>query len=325
MDDVVRKRSSRQMTLSLSLFHEPWWLTAVTRGCYEEVIVKRGEEIVGRLPFTTTRRMGFRVSRMPALTHVLGPIVDVGHGKPQTQLVRRLSITRALIDQLPQFDFFKQALDPSICDGLAFQDRGFQVSPQYTFQIDCRVAVQKLWSNMHFKTRQHIRRAEEKYAIETQDDPDRFLSFYLTNLKKLGRRNWIDFSNFTTLFTECRARGCGEILVASLPDGSPVAMAFVVWGRGTMYYLLSTRAPDVDDDDGSVNLLIWSAMKSAHRRQLTFDLDGVSTSGTARFLAGYGGQMRTRLVVRRLRPIYRLATHIHASLINRSDETSNFT
>jgi len=226
------------LVLNLSLFHEPWWLTAVTGGCYDEVTVKKGDEIVGRLPFTVTRRMGFRVSRMPALTHVLGPIVDPGQGKPQTQMMRRLSITRALIDQLPRLDFFKQALDPSVTDGLAFQDRGFQVSPQYTFQIDCRNDLQELWSKMHFKTRQHIRRAEEKYAVGTQVEPREFLNFYYMNLKKSGQRNAIDFSNFEALFAECRARDCGEILAASSSGGKPVAMTFLAWGKGMMYYLL---------------------------------------------------------------------------------------
>jgi lipid II:glycine glycyltransferase (peptidoglycan interpeptide bridge formation enzyme) len=313
------------LTLSSSLFHEPWWLAAVTRGLYDEVIVRRGDQIVGRLPFTATRQMGFRISRMPALTHVLGPAIDVGNGKPQTKILRRLSITRSLIDQLPRFDFFKQALDPTICDGLAFQDRGFQVIPQYTFQIDCRNNLQNLWDSMHFKTRQHIRRADEKYGVGTEDNPQKFLDFYLTNLKKSGRHNEIDFSHFAMLFAECRARDCGEILAACLANGAPVAMTFVVWGQGTMYYLLSTRAPDLQDN-GSVNLLIWSAMKRAHQRQLLFDLDGVSTSGTARFLAGFGGRIRTRLIVQRAQPIYRAVRYVHFSFTDRqASDTSNFT
>jgi hypothetical protein len=179
---------------------------------------------------------------------------------------------------------------------------------------------------MHFKTRQHIRRAEEKFAIGTQADPKEFLNFYHINLEKSGQRNTIDFSNFETLFGECRARDCGEILAASSSDGKPVAMTFLAWGRGMMYYLLSTRAPDVENDNGSVNLLIWSAMKRANQRQVMFDLDGVSTSGTARFLSGFGGRIRTRLIVRRQQPMYRAAAYVYSGLIKRDeDETSKFT
>ena len=102
-------------------------------------------------------------------------------------------------------------------------------------------------------------------------------------------------------------------------------MTFIVWGQGTMYYLLSTRAPDIEDN-GSVNLLIWSAMKRAHQRQLLFDLDGVSSSGTARFLAGFGGHIRTRLIVQRANPIYRAISYVYTNSVNRqASESSEFT
>jgi CheY-like chemotaxis protein len=96
---------------------------------------------------------------------------------------RRLSITRELIDQLPPHSHFRQCLDPSlddglaIADGLAFQDRRFTVALQYTFQIDCRKSSEELWSAMHFKTRQHIRRAEEKYVVRGVDDPQYLIKF----------------------------------------------------------------------------------------------------------------------------------------------------
>ena len=183
------------MEPSFSLFQEPWWLRAVTGGQYKEATVKQGELVVGRLPFVMARRGPFTLSLMPAFTHLLGPAVNVGAGKPQTRLMRRLSITRDLIDQLPSFAFFKQVFDPAlsdglaIADGLAFQDRNFRVSPQYTFQIDTKRHPDSIWEGMHFKVRQHIRRAEERYSVKTVDDPDRFIHFYAENLKKLHRPN----------------------------------------------------------------------------------------------------------------------------------------
>jgi hypothetical protein len=76
-----------------------------------------------------------------------------------------------------------------------------------------------------------------------------------------------------------------------------------------MYYLLSTRATDVADN-GAVNLLIWSAMIRAHELGLFFDLDGVTTSGTARFLSGFGGNIKTRLVITTGRPIYNVVESV---------------
>jgi hypothetical protein len=286
------------------MFHEPWWLSAVTGGRHEEVIVERGGQTVGRLPYLATRRGPFRVSRMPPFTHLLGPIVTAGAGKPQTRMTRRLSITRALIDQLPPFLHFEQQLDPgvddglAVADGLAFQDRGFTVAARYTFEIDCRNSQEELWSAMHFKTRQHVRRAEEKYTVKTLDDPTFFVDNYLKHTTALGRTNVMPFEYFPDLFSACRSRQCCEIIAAFASDGAPISMAYVVWSDRTMYYLLSCRKPD-PTDNGSASLLIWSAMKLAHRHGLTFDLDGIYTSGAARFLSGFGGQLKTRLIVRR--------------------------
>jgi hypothetical protein len=287
-----------------TVFHEPWWLSAVTGGRHEEVIVERGGQTVGRLPYLTTQRGPFRVSRMPPFTHLLGPIVSAGAGKPQTRMTRRLSITRALIDQLPPFLHFEQQLDPGVddgmamADGLAFQDRGFSVATRYTFEIDCRKRPEELWDAMHFKTRQHIRRAEEKYTVKSFDDPTFFVDNYLKHTSALGRTNVMQFEHFPGLYSACRSRQCCEIIAALDSDGAPVSMTYLVWSDRTMYYLLSSRRPD-PTDNGSASLLIWSAMKLAHQHGLMFDLDGIYTSGAARFLSGFGGQLKTRLIVRR--------------------------
>jgi hypothetical protein len=307
------------------LFHEPWWLAAVSQGRCQEVTVSSGDQVVGRLPFVITRKMGFTTLRMPPFTHLLGPVVDAGQGKPQTQMLKRLSIVRDLIDQLPRFDYFKQALSATTADGLAFQDRGFEITPQYTFRLDCQHDPQEIWQNMHFKTRQHIRRAEEKFEVSTVEDPDRFIQFYEANVRKQGLTNNIDFTPFGALFRESRMRDCGEILCARWPDGTPTAMVFLVWGHGTMYYLLSTRASDAGDN-GSVNLLLWTAVQRAHSRGLVLDLDGVSSSGTARFLSRFGGSLEMRLIVRRSGFLYAAMQASKRRLIGgKADETTAFT
>jgi hypothetical protein len=297
------------------IFQESWWLAAVCADQHEQIVIEQGGNVVGRLAYLATRRGPFRVSRMPPFTHLLGPVVDAGAGKPQTRLTRRLSITRALIDKLPALAHFEQHFDPSVdeglaaADGLAFQDRGFSIAPQYTFEIDCRKSVEELWDAMHFKTRQHIRRAEEKYTVRNLDDAAAFTACYLENIQNIGANNRMDFDVFPNLYSQCRSRQCAEILAACSADGKPVSMVYVVWSAQTMYYLLSTRGHD-PSDNGSINLLIWSAMKLAHQRGLMFDLDGVYTSGTARFLSGFGGYLKTRFVVRRSRPVFSALQHL---------------
>jgi hypothetical protein len=226
-------------------------------------------------------------------------------------MINRLSTVGSLIKRLPPFDIFKQVIDPladgglAAIDGMAFQSHGFQVGYQCTFHIDCRADLKTLQAGMESRVRQNIRRAEEQFTIETIDDPQRFVAFYIENLTKKNRKSYILFDQFPVLFSECRARNCGLILAAMRPGGVPVAMIFIVWDSDTMYYLLTTQAPDVKDN-GSVSLLIWSAMQLAHDLELKFDLDGVTTAGIARFLSGFGGTPRMRLVITGRRPLYNI-------------------
>ena len=313
-----------------TIFHQQWWLSAASGGRHDEVVVRQADEVVARLAFVTDKTMGFRRLRMPPFTHVLGPGVTRGKGKPQTELARRLSLVRSLIDQLPQFDFFKLALDPSAAgglanaDGLAFQEKGFRVSPQYNYRIDASVGLEKVWEGMDFRTRQHIRRAQADCSVETLQDPASFVEFYLRNLvinRKIAR---FDLTHFMKIFTECEARQCGLGLVARLPDGSPVAMTFLVWDDASLYYLLSTRTPGVHEG-GATSLLIWSAIRRAHELGISFDFDGVSTSGIARFYAGFGGRICNRLIVTGKRSAFAAAQFVRSVVSGGDQESSKFT
>lgn len=296
--------------MKLSLFHEPWWLSAVSDDRAEEVVVESGGRIVGRLPYVTVTWGPLRALRMPPLTHALGPVVEAGEGKPQTRLNKRLSLVRALIDKLPPHAYFHQHLDPglddglAVADGLAFQERAFQVSSQYTFEIDCRRSLQELRDALYLKTRQHIRKSEQEYHVRTVGSPNTFMGFYNSNLRLMGRKSLVDFSCFPAVHAECAKRNFGEILGAFDSSGAPAAMTYLVWGHGVMYYLLSTRRVDAHDH-GAVSLLLWSAIERAHDAGLVLDLDGVYSSGTVRFLGNFGGRIKTRLVIRRASTPYR--------------------
>jgi len=307
----------------ISPFHERWWLAAATGGEYREATVNSGAQVIGRLPYLVSRKMGFTISEMPPFTHLLGPVVELGEGKPQTLLLRRLSIIRELLDQLPRFAWFRQTIGLSLADGLAFQDRGFRVSPQYTFQIDCHENLEDIWAGVHFKTRQHIRRAREKFSVATLDDPQPFVDFYLDNLRRAGQQSYIDFATFPALFGAAREHQSAEILCASWPGGRPAAMVVLVWGHGQMYYLLSTRAR-AEGDNGSINLLVWEAITRAHTRGLLFDLDGVTTSGTARFLSGYGGRFAMRLIVQRTSELYGALRGVKRCVLGQGKADSTF-
>jgi Acetyltransferase (GNAT) domain len=286
-----------------TIFHSDWWLDAVAPGQWRRLTVSRGGRLAGVMPLWENSRFGIRRWIMPPFTHVFGPVVDTGCGSANARMHRRFSITRELLEQIPRAALFRQTLDHTVPDVLAFQAAGYRAYPHYTILVDCN-NLDQVWSGMRQKTRRFIRRAEETYSTSSYYDVENFIQFYSNNLG--GEILSGLFNRLPALYAACVARDSGKILAAHSANGELAAAAFFVWGFGRMYYLLTTRAK-TSSDFGVVSLLIWRAMQEAHARSLVFDLDGITSQSSYHFLSGFGGVTQPRMVIHRQRPWLEIA------------------
>jgi len=285
-----------------TVFHEPWLLEITSRGAFQLAQVHDGGRVVGLLPYTLSRRHGLRVSVMPQLTHVLGPAIDEGGGSSNTRWLRRLGILDELLSKLPRVALFSQTCHPYTADVLGFQGRGFDTAVQFTAEIN-PLPPEALWKGMRDKTRNVIRRTEERATVTVGQDPAEFRSFYGANLANTGKREYFELDSIVPLHQAAQARDQGQILEIRTAEGRLAAAAFFVWDAQRMWYLLSTRDPK-QADNGAVSCLIWHGMQEASRRGLVFDFDGVSSTGSARFFAGFGAHLKPRFIVHRTSPFY---------------------
>lgn len=291
-----------------TVFHERWWLDAMTGGRYEEVTFSSGGRVVGRFPFVVKRRIGGRVScEMPALTHFLGPAVDDGQGSASNRAIKRAHITKELLLQLPRTGGFHQRMHRGIQDTMAFQESGYSTSVDFTFEI-APGAQNSLWAQMRDKTRNMIRRAQERYEVVQIDDPEVFATHYEKNIQDRGERFYYAKHEIVRLGQETMARDRGRVLAARAEDGSLTAAIFYVWDARSAYYLLSTRTKD--SDNSAVSVLLWNAICHANSLGLIFDFDGVASHGSRVFFTGFGGDIRPRYVVSRGTPYYRLSNAV---------------
>ena len=281
----------------LNLFHEPWWLDAVAPGEWTALRAYQKDREVGSLPVWKHARRGFTWWTSPPLTHVLGPAIALGEGNDHSRQQQRLSVTADLLKQIPNACCFRQAVDPSTADVLAFQAQGFASSLHYTIVVGCG-DLDKVWSGFRQSTRKFIRKAEVEFDVETWSDPKAFVDFYIRNLQG-DRLSWrSDLSRFEALYGACRLRDQGDVFVARDKHKRPAAAVFAAWGHGRMYYILTTRSKDIKDY-GVVSLIIWRLMAEAHKRGLNLDLDGVISEPILKFLTGFGGTVVPRIIVQR--------------------------
>jgi hypothetical protein len=294
------------MSLSSTVFHQPWWMEIACEGSYRAVEIERGGKLVGRLPYKISKRgLGLTVIGMPTMSHVLGPALISGHAESAySNSSMQFSITRDLVAQLPRAAHVSFRLHGGFANTLSFDTLGFSNRVDFTVEI-APDTPEVLWSRMRDKTRNVIRRAEEVLTVSDKIAGDVFFEFYDANLNRKGLRNHYKKEVVLALITESVKRGSGRILAAVDSDGDLQAAIFTVWDAKYDFYLMSTRKEGAMN--GAVNQLIWSAIKHASSNGRTFDMDGLhirdSRISNFSLLAGFGGNIRPRYVVWRSSPV----------------------
>jgi hypothetical protein len=305
------RRAPQFNPLAPTIFHEDWWLESATNGRFEVAEVRANGRVVGRLPFHKTNRFGLKMIRMPELTYFLGPAIDEGEGSPNNRFLKRLQITRELIERLPRVSWHYVKCQRDVSDVIAFQDLGFRTYVQFTHEIAPR-PISVLWKQMRNKTRNVIRRAQERFAMAELTDPFEFLQFYERNLERKRHMGELDVSLCGKIIAASLARRRGRILAARDDNNQIVAATFSVWDETSAFYLLSTRG------DGSCNsatsLLLWESIKQAARRNLTFDFAGLGNRGSILHYSGFAARISPRYVAVRARRLARVMNELKSLL-----------
>ena len=290
--------------LAPTVFHQPWWLTAVTGGNYAEAVVTQDGRRVGWFPYVISNiGGGHKVCGMPELTHFLGPAIDDGRGAACNRVLRRAQITRELIAQVPRTSGFYQVVHRGISDTLVYQELGFETGVRFTFEV-APEPRRVLWGNMRDKARNVIRRAEEQHSVSDLD-ASAFGAVYNDNLARAGKASHYSPALLERVCQAAMSRGQGRIIAAEDAAGQIAASIFYVWDTEAAYYLLSTRKPDAGN--GAVSLLLWHAIQDVAAKGLIFDFEGVVTSGSALFFTGFGGVIKPRYTVSRFTLGHRIA------------------
>lgn len=283
--------------LNPTIYHEEWWLKAATNNSFDQITIFDGGRIVGRLPFEVVKIRGGRtMCRMPNLTHCLGPAIDDGNGSDSNKSIKRNSIIRRMIKDLPDTTGFYQKLHGKTRDVVAFQHAMFDASVEFTYEVAPGLQ-NDLWFNLRDKTRNVIRRASEQMEVTTEVSPEEFILFYNNNLTINGAVNYYDLSKSVKVCEEALHRRRGRFL--AIRDNSRMLSAaiFYIWDADTAYYFMSTRTHKAHN--GAISYLIWMAMLDASARKLIFDFDGLGTIGSNLFYIGFGGKAVPRYTVHR--------------------------
>ena len=269
MDQKEKYRKFCRQHNDLPIFFKDWFLDAVCEdGEWNVVIIEKGNEIQGVLPYFKKRKWGFQYIAMPHFVKHLGPYL------PQSK-EKSLPIVQALIEGLPKIDCFKQDFTPQVTDWLPFYWKGFQQSTRYTYVIDLSQPLDLIYQGINRNMRRNIKKAEKELSIVHNLDLN---TFYQINQKSFTRQQLATPYSFKLLQQQDDAllkQQARQLFFAKDTSGNLHSAAYLIWDKNRAYYHLSGDDPDFRKS-GSGIYLIWKAIEYA-KNQLGvsfFDFEG---------------------------------------------------
>ncbi len=274
-----------------SLFQQPWWLDAVAPNQWDEVTVKRGGEIVARLPYVIKKRKGLTILSMPQLTQTLGPWLRPSKAKYAKQLSEQKDLMTELIQKLPRFDYFFQNFHYSITNWLPFYWQGFEQTTRYTYVLENLSDSQKMWDGMLPKIRTDIKKAQNRFGLGIRTDlgVDAFLDMNELTFTRQGMKLPYSRDFVRRLDHACETHNARRVFFAQDKDSRIHAAVYTVWDENSAYYLMGGSDPDMRNS-GANSLCMWEAIKFASTVTKKFDFEGSMIEPVERFFRAFGAK-----------------------------------
>jgi hypothetical protein len=272
-----------------SVFEQPWWLDAVAPGRWSEAVVRRGGDVVARLPYMRRPRLGMTTIVQPNLTQTLGPWLAPLEGKYARRLEAEKRLLGQLIAQLPPFDFFRMNFAPALTNWLPFYWAGFEATVRYTYRIEDVSDLDRVRGEFQEHVRRGIRKAEGAVEVIHDHPLADLLRLNSRAFERFGRRPPYSDALVRRLDAAGAARGARRMFAAVDAQGRTHAILYVVWDERTLYPIINARAPELQAV-GANTLLYWEAIRLASDVSRAFDFEGSMLEPIEHFFRGFGGR-----------------------------------
>jgi hypothetical protein len=305
-----------------SIFEQPWWLDCVAAGSWDAVEIRRGDEVVARLPFARRRRLGLTGIVQPPFTQTLGPWVAPVRGNPGKRADAERTLLAELIDGLPPFDVFRQCFATSLTNWLPFYWAGFAEAVRYTYRLEDLSDIDRVHAGFREHVRRGIRKATQVVEVDHDYPLEDLLELDIQTYARQGMKLPHSHAVFRNLDAACAMRGARRILGAVDAQGRTHAALYVVWDERTCYALVNARNPEYQAF-GANTLLYWEAIRLASEVSRVFDFEGSMVKQVEHYIRGFGGELTPYFCIHKTRPkahpamAVRQARHAMGRLVRR--------
>ena len=202
---------------TIPIFSQPFWLDAVCgKDNWDVIIYKKGQNVLGTMPYYVKKRFSFSYVTMPKFTQNLGIWIKY----PQNITYnKKLSIEKEImhymikrLESLP-ISFFQQNFHFSITNWLPFYWMGYKQCTYYTYRIENISNTKKVFEKFHPSKKRDIAFGERNdFIIEQGMSANDLYNYHKLTLIKQGRKINYSISLLERILCAITTHKCGAIV-----------------------------------------------------------------------------------------------------------------
>lgn len=221
-----------------TIFNTLGWLKIFADKVQIYGIYDKSGGIIGGFSIYAEKRFGFKISRDPPFTSMIGPFLEIKAKNPVAIMdfwKEVLSLMANFLDELP-CSVISVSLDKEIVDTQPFVWKKFKVVPRYTYVVDLASSIDDIRSGMSAERRNDINKALRDGLIVRQISDFRIVKSLV--FKTLSRQDLsVDEAYLGgVLFEFANKDNC--FAFAAFRENIPIAVSFCICDGRTAYYLL---------------------------------------------------------------------------------------
>jgi len=261
--------------MDIPIFSKDWWLDSVCgESNWDVVLIEKGGVVFASMPYYKTKKAIFNVIRMPKLTQTMGIYMKYPDNlKYEKRLSLEKKTANALIDKLPNFDYFSQNFHYNFTNWLPFYWKGYEQTTRYTYVIEDLSDIEKVLSNFNYAKRKNIKKSEKILKVKFDLSCEEFYENHKYTLNKQGSAISYSFDLFKKIYESGYRNSSAKTIYAVDNNNNIHGALFIIWDCNSAYDLISTIDPDFRNS-GAASLLIKESIEFVSSRTGKFDFEG---------------------------------------------------
>ena len=286
----------------IPLFHQPWWLDAVTSGNWDVAISVNGNgEICAAMPYTQTKKYFRLAALQPFLTPYLGVLFFY---PPDMQ--KRVSFysfenehSKKVIEQLPDYLLYQRhAFSIDFKNWFPFYFKGFTQSSRYTYILKYIKDQEQVRKGMTNNLKRQISNAQENCSIHETDNIHHVFDLTKETLSYKNVKYAMKNEVLEKLDHELSLRGQRKILIAKNKEGIILSGLYLCWDS-RQAYLLGLGMKRNYRSTNSVKLVIWQSIRIASEFVDEYNFEGSMVPEVETVFRSFGGEMTPYFEIRK--------------------------